>query len=126
MVAAAFVKVLQRLREWQGQRKEEEEPALIEISRGAAALLAAARVGEEFGEQGTLAIEAVEEPSSIAGNEVTELSYVGVEPWIVLLRNDERRTRYIVVVMPDGRLTGTLRVPFVAFEELFLRPPEFG
>jgi hypothetical protein len=57
---------------------------------------------------------------------VREVSYVGIAPLVVLLRNDERRARYIVVVMPVGTVAGALRVPFVEFEDLFFRPPEFG
>jgi len=84
--------------------------------------LRAAHVAEEFRETGSLLVEAVEEPSSIAGWEVTKLSYVGLEPWIVLLRNEDERVRYVVVVMPDGTISGALRVPFLPFESMFLRP----
>lgn len=121
-VAAALAETLQRLRDWRSDRHTRDEPASLEVSSGAAALVAAVHVSSEFGEVGSLRVEAVEEPSGIAGWEVTELSYVGVEPWIVLLRNDEAEVRYLVVVMPDGRISGSLRIPFLPFESLFLRP----
>jgi hypothetical protein len=122
VVAAALAKVLHRLREWRSEREAKNEPASIEISRGTAALVAAAHTAEAFREKGSLLVEAVEEPSSIAGWEVMELSYVGLEPWIVLLRNDNEDVRYVVVVMPDGTISGALRVPFLPFESMFLRP----
>lgn len=121
-VAAALAKALQRLRQWQYERQSRGEPASIAISRGAAGLAAAAYIPTEFGETGSMLLEAIEEPSSIAGEEVTELSYVGLEPWIVLLRNDGAAVRYLVVVMPEGTISGALRVPFLPFESLFLRP----
>lgn len=116
---AALAKILGRLREWRKQRESEGKHGGIEISRGTAALIAAADVAEEFGEQGPLEVEAVEEPSSVAGRPVSELSYVGVEPWIVLLRNVEHEVRYLVVVNPDGVIAGRLRCPFLAFEAMF-------
>src|SRR5256885_8694671 len=64
-------------------------------------------------------------PICIAGYEVTELSYVGVEPWLVLLRNMEHEVRYAVVVFPDGSIGGRLRVPFLPFERGFVRPAMF-
>lgn len=118
-VGAALAKTLGRLREWRKQREAEGKHGAIEVSRGAAALVAAADVAEEFDEQGPLEVEAVEEPSSIAGRPVSELSYVGVEPWIVLLRNVEREVRYVVVVNPDGTIAGRLRLPFLDFEGMF-------
>jgi len=126
VVAAAFLRVLQRLKEWRGQRGANNLHASIEVSRGGAALVAATHVGEEFVESGTLVVEAVEEPSSIAGHEPTELSYVGVEPWVVLLRNDQDGVRYVVVVAPDGTISGALRIPFLPFEDIFMRPGQFG
>jgi hypothetical protein len=118
-VGAALAKTLGRLREWRKQREGEGKHGGIEISRGAAALVAAADVASEFGERGPLEVEAVEEPSSVAGRPVSELSYVGVEPWIVFLRNVEQEVRYIVVVNPDGVVAGRLRLPFLEFEGMF-------
>jgi hypothetical protein len=118
-VGAALARILGRLREWREQRKAEGKHGGIEVSRGAAVRLAAADVAEQFEEQGPLEVEAVEEPSSIAGRPVSELSYVGVEPWIVLLRNVGAEVRYIVVVNPDGAIAGRLRLPFLDFEAMF-------
>lgn len=116
---AALAKTLGRLREWRKEREAAGKHGGIEVSRGAAALVAADDVAEAFGEEGPLEVEAVEEPSSIAGRPVSELSYVGVEPWIVLLRNVEREVRYLVVVNPDGVIAGRLRLPFLDFEGMF-------
>jgi hypothetical protein len=124
-VAYALTRVLGRLRETPDRHRGEGLVG-FEVSRGTAAFLAAAHVNEEHGEEGPLEVEAVEEPSTIAGNDITELSYVGVEPWIVLLRNRRDRVRYVVVVTPRGVIEGALRVPFLPHEELFLRPTLFG
>ena len=121
-LAYGFARIVQRLR---NREVEQPEGRGFEVSRGGAAVLAGAHVAEAFGEQGPLEIEAAEEPSTIAGYEITELSYVGVEPWIVLLRNREARVRYVVVVMPDGTVEGALQVPFLEFEEGFMQPSRF-
>jgi hypothetical protein len=103
-----------------------DERALFFVSRGGAAYLAAAEVAERFGEQGELEVEAVEEPSSIAGHETPELSYVGIEPWIVLLRRAENLRRYLVVAAPDGEILGALATPMRQWEPGYLRPaPEY-
>jgi hypothetical protein len=122
-IAYGFARIVQRLRE--GKAEAEGRHGGFEVSRGGAAVLAGAHVAEAFDEPGPLEIEAVEEPSSIAGYEITELSYVGVEPWIALLRNRETRVRYVVVVMPDGTIEGALRVPFLPFEEGLMGPSRF-
>jgi hypothetical protein len=96
----------------------------VEISRGGAAYVAVAEVAERFREEEGLEVEAVEEPSSIAGREVSELSYVGIEPWVVLLRNQKAKRRYVVVVAPDGENLGALQTPMGDFEEMFLPGPE--
>jgi hypothetical protein len=103
--------------------QDDERPRHVLVSRGGAAYLAAAEVGERFGEQGELIVEAVEEPSSIAGHEVSELSYTGIEPWIVLLRRDETLRRYVVVVAPDGEIDGALQTPMREGEPGYLLPP---
>jgi hypothetical protein len=87
---------------------------------GAAAALAVAEVAERFEERDRLEIEAVEEPASIAGQSVSELSYVGVEPWVVLLRNRERKVRYLVVVAPHWEILGALKTPMGEFEHVYL------
>jgi hypothetical protein len=116
----AFKRVWQRASEALRGR----DVARLDVSRGGAAALAVAEVAESFGEDEGLEIEAVEEPSSITGREVSELSYVGVEPWIVLLMNRERRVRYVVVVASDGEILSTSRTPMGESEEIFLLPPE--
>jgi hypothetical protein len=124
-VGYALAKTVGRLNEWRKGREAEGKFGGVEVSRGAAALLAAADVAQAFGEEGPLEVEAVEEPSSMAGHEVSELSYVGLEPWIVLLRNMQQQVRYIVVVLPDGTVGGRLQVPFLPFEAMFLQPSTF-
>jgi hypothetical protein len=85
----AFRRVWRRMMD---ARRGRRVPALY-VSRGGAATLAAAEAAERYDEAGSLEIEAVEEPSSIAGREVWTMSYVTLEPWIVLLRNREERIR---------------------------------
>jgi hypothetical protein len=120
-----LTEVIRRLRERRKAREAEGGFLGIEVSRGVAAGLAAADAAQRFDENGPLEVEAVEEPSSIAGHEVTELSYTGLEPWIVLLRNMEAEVRYIVVVLPDGSIAGRLQVPFLPFEGGYLQPSRF-
>jgi hypothetical protein len=102
----------------------DEERARVLVSRGGAAYLAAAEVGDRFGEQGDLIVEAVEEPSAITGNETPELSYTGIEPRVVLLRRDEKLRRSVVVVAPDGEILGALNTPMREWEPGYLLPPE--
>jgi hypothetical protein len=97
----------------------------LQVSRGAAAYLAVAEVAERFGEKGPLEIEAVEEPSSIAGRESTALSYGGLEPWVVLLHNRTDGKRYMVVIQSrGGDVLGAMETEMDEFEEMFLPPPE--
>jgi hypothetical protein len=124
-VGYGLAKVLNRLREWTAGRETEGKYGGITVSRGAAAALAAADVADHFDESGPLEVEAVEEPSSIAGHDITEISYVGLEPWIVLLRNVQQEVRYVVVVHPQGGIAGRLRVPFLPFEGGYLAPSVF-
>jgi hypothetical protein len=121
-VARALAGIVARLRRQKDQQPDDEPIVQVYVSRGLAASLAADDVAEAFGEPGPLVVEAVEEPSSIAGWEVTELSYVGIEPWIVLLLNVERQARYIVVVNPDGQIAGRLATPLLEWEPMFLHP----
>jgi hypothetical protein len=97
-----------------------DERAGLHVSRGGAAYLAVAEIAERFGKQDPVEIEAVEEPSSIAGRGVSELSYVGVEPWVVLLRNRDQLRRYVVVVGTGGEVLGALETPMGEWEHVFL------
>lgn len=102
----------------------EDDRHLFHVSRCGAAYLAVAEVAERFGEEDPVEVEAVEEPSSIAGREVSELSYVGLEPWVVLLRNRAKRKRYVVVIdSRGGEVLGALETPMDEFEEMFLPAP---
>jgi hypothetical protein len=91
-----------------------------------AAALAADHIATKFSDTGPLEIEAVEEPSSIAGVPASELSYVGIEPWIALLRNAEREIRYIVVIQSDGSVIGDLSFPMLQWDKLYLFPSDFS
>jgi hypothetical protein len=117
----AWKRFVQRAR----QSLSEDDRHLFHVSRGGAAYLAVAEVAERFGEQDPVEVEAVEEPSAIAGRDVTELSYVGLEPWLVLLRNRAKLKRYIVVIGSRGGETlGALVTKMNEFEEIFLPAPE--
>jgi hypothetical protein len=67
------------------------------ISRGMAALIAIQDVLDN-NPQARLALEAVEEPSSIAGHPSPEWNYVGVEPWIVFLVDPYQERHYVIAV----------------------------
>jgi hypothetical protein len=87
-----------------------------------AAAVAADDVAESFGDDGPLEVEAVEEPSRVAGVAASETSYVGTEPWVVLVRNVEPERRYYVVVAPDGEIVGHIETSLLEWEMMFLRP----
>jgi hypothetical protein len=78
------------------------------VSRGYAGLLAIEHLLAEAAEDGVLGVEAIQEPSSLSGECLTEVNYVGADPWIVLLLNEDRTQRYIVAVAPDGSVLGAL------------------
>jgi hypothetical protein len=111
----AFKRFWRRAREAQGSTN---------VSRGGAVYLAVAEVAERFGlQESSLEVEAAEEPSSIAGHDVTELSYTGFEPWVVLLRHPAAGgVRYVLVVAPDGEIFGVVEAPLTEGERLYLRP----
>jgi hypothetical protein len=122
------VKAVKRV--WQRARTGEEgetptdeadtpKPRSVLVNRGTAILLAAAAVQETFGEEGELALEAAEEPSAIAGRPTMEPNYVGLEPWVVLLRSQDARTRYVVVVEAHGDILGCLKTPMNEWESLY-------
>jgi len=123
-IAGAVTAVIRRLRRHRAEQPEEERRSFL-ISRGVAIAVAADDVRTEFGDEGQLEVEAVEEPSTIGGGEPSEISYVGVEPWIVLLRNVEVEARYIVVVAPDGDVMNRMKTSLLPWEKEFLRPGEF-
>jgi hypothetical protein len=96
-----------------------EADVRILVSRGTAALLAIAwilEVGDEFE---VLDVEAVAEPSALAGRPPTELSYVGVEPWLVALVNADRSSRYVVAVGSDGEILSWMKMPMGQMESFY-------
>jgi hypothetical protein len=124
VLAASAVRILRRLRRRSVDRGGDEpsDPPRFYISRGMAAAVAADHVASTLGDPGPLEVEGVEEPSSIAGAPAIETSYVGFEPWVVLLRNVQAERRYYVVVAPDGEVMGDITTPLLEFEAMFLRP----
>jgi hypothetical protein len=121
IIAAGAAELVRRLRRrGRDDADEQVEAPLFYISRGTAAAVAADHVANTYDEAGPLEVEAVEEPSGIAGIPVSEVSYVGIEPWVVLLRNVEQERRYYVVVAPDGQIMGDIRTPFLEWEEAYL------
>lgn len=124
LVAAAVLEVYRQARhrgKGMGEAAEVTlpEPRRVLVSRGLAVLLASAAVRETFEEDGRLRFELAQEPSLLAGQPFQEWNYVGLEPWIVLLRNQETLTRYVTVVGPDGEILGTLRTPMGEWEILY-------
>jgi hypothetical protein len=87
----------------------------VMVSKGAAALVAIQHVLDQ-GEDGILDVESVSDPLAMAGRELTELSYVGVEPWLVSLVNEKRTHRFIVAVAPNGEVLGSMRFPLSEYE----------
>jgi hypothetical protein len=122
--AVAF-KVWRRIRYGDDAGSEQASQAPTEpkqsvlVSRGMAVLLATVAAKEAFKEDAPLGFEAAEEPSAIAGRATHELNYVGLEPWIVLLRNQEKLTRYVVVVEAHGEILGVLQTPMSELEILY-------
>jgi hypothetical protein len=91
----------------------EREPS---VSAGAARLLAIDAVLREFPEEpGPLDTEALEDTSTLGGNEPIALTF-GDAPWILSLVNTRSAFRYVTVVQSDGHVGGVIRVP--------LRPAE--
>jgi hypothetical protein len=121
-IASAFMTIIARLRR-PGRGKA--GPPTIYFSRGAAAAAAADHVSRTYGDAGPLEVEAVQEPTAIGGRAPPEISYHGIEPWVVLLRNQEKAVRYIVVVAPDGNVMGALQVEMLEWERLYLPPGGF-
>jgi hypothetical protein len=95
----------------------------IYVSRGMAALLAVQDVLDSYPDA-RLAIEAVEEPSSIAGHSSMELNYVGIEPWIVLLVDPHEEKRYVVAVASNGKVKASMELEYEEFESFYptIRP----
>jgi hypothetical protein len=93
------------------------------VSRGYAALLAIEHLLDTGAEDGILHVEAVEEPSRVAGRALTEINYVGADPWMVLVLNEPRTRRYVVAVSPDGSVLGAMGFPLGEAERAYLPPP---
>ena len=118
VAAAAAKRVWDRIR----SRGDESRPRTVLVNRGTAVLLAADAVREEFGQEGDLLLEAAEEPSAIAGQPTQELNYVGLEPWIVLLRSQDGLTRFVVIVEAHGEILGCLMAPMNEWERHYFDP----
>jgi hypothetical protein len=101
------------------KRAFERRPDYIIMSRGAAALIAIDHLAGLDPAIDGLVLEAVEEPSSIAGRDSPELNYVGIEPWLVFLVDPRTQTRYVVAVSSDGQILGDMKFPFQKLEEYY-------
>jgi hypothetical protein len=88
----------------------------VMVSRGAAQLIAIQHVLDQGQETGILDVESVSDPKAMAGQTPTELSYVGVEPWLVSLINETRTYRFIVAVSPSGDAMASMRFPLDEWE----------
>lgn len=99
----------------------------VYVSRGTAALLAIDHILDTTDQSQPLDVELVEEPAALRGNELSELSYTGLEPWLVCLQNSARTIRYVIAIQPDGRVAGSITVPMSEFEHMFSEfPPRIG
>jgi hypothetical protein len=110
-----------QLRSLLQQAKDRDER--VYVSRGAAAALAVQYVIEQGIEEDVLDVEAIEEPSALAGRAVTETSYTGFEPWLVSLLTSDRSTRYLVAIAPEGSVLDSMRLPVGELERHFLTLP---
>lgn len=95
----------------------------VEVSRGMAGLLAIEDVLERYPGLGQLEMEAIEEPSAIAGIPVQEVSYVGLEPWLVFLVDEAKSKRFVVAVNPDGQIVGRMDLDMNEFEKIYWQSP---
>ncbi len=94
------------------------------VSRGLAAFLAMEHVFETTDESGVLNVEFVQEPSLLGGRPPSEMSYTGLEPWIVSLVNGSRKSRYVLVVSPEGEIQGCIVAKAGKFDPMYgLLPP---
>ena len=124
-VVLAAKRVLDGLREvLQKKPKRKRQPRPF-ISRGMAVLAAAAEIASEHDGDGPFEFEAAEEPRSIAGEEISELSYTGLDPWVVMLLNRERKTRYVAVVDPYGTVLSVLASRIGKWEMAYLPAPAY-
>jgi hypothetical protein len=96
----------------------------INVSRGSAALIAIGHILDEGHEDDVIDVEFAEEPSTLGRGRPQELNYVGADPWLVSLLNATRTRRYIVVVMPDGSIGGSLGLELAPIERAYLPPSD--
>lgn len=113
-IAEAASATVRRLRSGKG------EEVSVQVSRGLAVLLAIDEVLERES-TAELVVEAADEPSGFADTPVSEINYVGLEPWIVFLVDLKAKKRWIVAVKPNGDVAGALEVALGDFEDMFLR-----
>lgn len=112
VAAEAFKRLMRRLREV-GAR-----PGPL-ISAGMAGALAVAEIGD-VGHH--LVLEGVFEPAEFRESAPTELNYVGIEPWIVVLAVPGARCRNLVVVGPEGEIVNVTRIPMSETEVHYFPP----
>lgn len=105
-------------------RKARSKDYRVLVSRGLAAFLAMEHVFETTDESGVLNVEFVQEPSLLGGRPPSEMSYTGLEPWIVSLVNGSRKSRYVLVVSPEGEIQGCIVAKAGKFDPMYgLLPP---
>jgi hypothetical protein len=91
------------------------------VDRAYAGLLAIHHLIDTGAEDGIVGIEAIEEPSSLGGGrKLTEINYVGADPWIVVLLNEDRTRRHVVAVASDGSILGAIGWPTDRTERAYL------
>ena len=116
--AMAWKRFVQKAR-----KPERGRPHRLHVSRGGAAYLAVAEIAERFGEKGPLEVEAVEEPSSIAGRS-SELSYVGLNLGGSAAQRKDRKRYCRRDESRGGDVLGSWRLEMDEYEEMFLPPPK--
>lgn len=119
-VAGEIRAAIETARAKSGYRADHSHRVLV--SRGLAVILACAHIYEETEEREQLRLEVAQEPTILSGNRPTEISYTGIEPWIVLLVNDSLTKRYMLTVSPHGEVLGYLCTAMDKWETMFYRP----
>ena len=106
------------------KRHMAQRGATVLINRAGAALVAAEDVARDAPSDSKLWLESAEEMSAAAGRPLTELSYVGADPWLVFVVDLDRNLRYVRIVSPSGDIVGRTTTSPNELERLYLPAPD--
>ncbi len=106
------------------KQRMRERGATILVNRAGAALIALEDVARDAPAGARLWLETAEEVSTVAGRPISELNYVGADPWLIFLVDLDHDLRYIRVVSPEGEVVGRVTTPLAELERLYLPAPD--